>query len=160
MDNINSKNMQKATFAAGCFWQVEEAFRHQKGVLTTKVGYCGGNVTSPTYEKVCSGTSGHAEALEIEYDPAEISYEKLLDIFWTSHDPTQVNRQGPDIGDQYRTAIFYHSEEQKQIAEKSRDALEQSKKFSKPIVTQILPASVFYPAEEYHQQYLEKRNLY
>ncbi len=150
---------QKATFAAGCFWSVEEVFRELKGVLKTTVGYTGGKTKNPTYEQVCSDKTGHAEAVEIEFDPTIISYEKLLDIFWECHDPTQMNRQGPDEGTQYRSAIFYHSEEQKKLALASKQKLEKSKKYNTPIVTEIVSASDFYRAEDYHQQYLAKRGM-
>lgn len=150
---------QIATFAAGCFWSVEEAFREVKGVLKTTVGYTGGKTKNPTYEQVCSDRSGHAEAVEIEFDPAIISYQKLLDIFWNCHDPTQLNRQGPDEGTQYRSAIFYHSEEQRKLAEESKRKLEKSGKYTLPIVTEIVLADKFYRAEDYHQQYLAKRGM-
>ena len=150
---------EKATFAAGCFWGVEETFRKTKGVVNTAVGYTGGQMKNPSYEDVCSDETGHAEAVQVEFDPKKVSYEKLLGIFWQNHDPTQLNRQGLDFGSQYRSAVFYHSEKQKQAALKSKEMLEKSKKYSKPIVTEILPAAGFYRAEEYHQQYLEKRGL-
>lgn len=148
---------QLATFGAGCFWHVEEAFRELDGVVKTTVGYMGGTTKNPTYKDVCGHRTGHAEVCQVEFDPKKISFEKLLDIFWKCHDPTQHNRQGPDIGDQYRSAIFYHSEEQRKIAEKSLN--EAQKRFGKPIVTQIANAATFYPAEKYHQQYLMKRGL-
>ncbi len=151
--------MAKATFAAGCFWGVEATFRQLPGVKSTRVGYTGGSTESPTYQDVCTDRTGHAEAVEVEYDPAQISYDKLLNVFWENHDPTQVNRQGPDHGSQYRTAIFFHSPEQQAEAIASKDKLEKSHKFSKPIATQIVPAVTFYEAEDYHQQYLEKRGL-
>lgn len=147
----------KATFAAGCFWGVEAAFRQIKGVISTQVGYTGGNMNNPSYEDVCTDETGHAEAVEVTYDSSKISYEKLLDVFWQNHDPTQLNRQGPDVGTQYRSAIFYYNEKQKKAAEKSLK--EQQKKYKNKIVTEIKPASKFYRAEEYHQQYLEKRGL-
>lgn len=149
--------MTLATFAAGCFWHVEEAFRVLKGVKKTVVGYTGGKIENPTYEQVCGHKTGHAEACQIEYDEKEITYEELLKAFWKSHDPTQVNRQGPDIGDQYRSAIFYHSAEQKKIAEESLK--EEQKKYWRPIATEIVKAGKFYPAEEYHQKYLKKRGM-
>lgn len=148
-----------ATFGAGCFWGVEELFRTMKGVKQTQVGYMGGTTKNPTYEDVCSNRTGHVEVVHIEFDPKLIEYEKLLDIFWANHNPTQVNRQGPDFGSQYRSVIFYHSIEQKKIAEKSKQALEASKKWGKPIATAIEPAQAFYAAEEYHQKYLLKNGL-
>lgn len=151
--------MAKATFAAGCFWGVEVTFRQLPGVLSTRVGYTGGNFANPTYQDVCTDRTGHAEAVEVEFDPAKISYEKLLDVFWENHDPTQLNRQGPDVGTQYRSAIFFHSPEQAAIARNSKEQLEKSHRFSRPIATQILPAAEFFQAEDYHQQYLEKRGL-
>ena len=151
--------MAKATFAAGCFWGVEATFRQLPGVLSTRVGYTGGNFANPTYQDVCTDRTGHAEAVEVEYDPAKISYEQLLSVFWENHDPTQLNRQGPDWGTQYRSAIFFHSSEQEAAAKASKDGLERSGRFRKPIVTQIVPAATFHEAEDYHQQYLEKRGL-
>jgi peptide-methionine (S)-S-oxide reductase len=151
--------MEKATFAAGCFWGVEATFRQIAGVKSTRVGYTGGRTTNPTYKDVCTDRTGHAEAVEVEYDPTQVSYEQLLDVFWENHDPTQLNRQGPDVGTQYRSAIFYHSPAQQQAAQASKSAREKSGKFSRSIVTEIVPAGTFYPAEDYHQQYLEKRGL-
>jgi peptide-methionine (S)-S-oxide reductase len=151
--------MQKATFAAGCFWGVEAEFRQVKGVKQTMVGYAGGTLESPSYQDVCSGRTGHAEAVEIEYDPAQVSYEQLLNVFWENHDPTTLNRQGPDVGTQYRSAIFYHDEAQRAAALESKEKLASSGRYRNPIVTEILPATQFYRAEEYHQQYLEKRGL-
>jgi peptide-methionine (S)-S-oxide reductase len=151
--------MQKATFAAGCFWGVEAAFRQIPGVISTRVGYIGGKTENPTYKEVCTDQTGHAEAVEVEFDPSKVAYNDLLQVFWENHDPTQVNRQGPDWGAQYRTAIFYHSPEQQAQAEVSKQALETSHRYAKPIATQIVPAVTFYPAEDYHQQYLEKRGL-
>lgn len=151
--------MQKATFAAGCFWGVEAAFRQVPGVVNTAVGYAGGDMMNPTYEDVCSDTTGHAEVVQVEFDPAKVSYEQLLDVFWKVHDPTQLNRQGPDFGSQYRSAIFYHTPEQQAAATASKERLAQSGRCCRPIVTEITPASEFYRAEEYHQQYLEKRGL-
>lgn len=149
----------KATFGAGCFWHVEDLLRKTKGVKSTQVGYIGGKLTNPTYEEVCTDTTGHAEAVQVEYDPNEISYGELLQVFWSNHDPTSLNRQGPDIGNQYRSAIFFHDEEQKKIAQKSKDELEKSGKFQKRIVTEIAPAPEFYKAEEYHQKYFQKHGL-
>jgi peptide-methionine (S)-S-oxide reductase len=145
----------KATFGAGCFWGVEAAFRQLDGVTGTRVGYTGGTLENPTYEDVCSHTTGHAEVVEVSYDPERVTYEQLLDVFWRKHDPTQLNRQGWDIGDQYRSVIFVHDAEQEEAAQRSK-ALEQVN-CSAPIVTQIEPAETFYEAEDYHQQYLEKR---
>lgn len=148
---------EKATFGAGCFWKPEEVFRKLKGVISTTVGYSGGNFESPTYKDVCSGNTGHAEVVRIEFDPSIISYEELLEIFWKIHDPTSLNRQGFDIGEQYRSVIFYHSEEQKEKALKSKQEQEDSKKYKKPIVTKIEPIKEFYRAEEYHQKYIQKQ---
>jgi peptide-methionine (S)-S-oxide reductase len=150
---------EKATFGAGCFWGVEETFRKLKGVTDTAVGYAGGAKENPTYEDVCTDETGHAEAVQVEFDPAKISYRELLDIFWANHDPTTLNRQGPDVGTQYRSVIFYHSPEQKAAAEESKNALAKSGRFKREIVTQIEPAPKFFRAEEYHQRYLEKRGL-
>ena len=147
--------METATFGAGCFWGVEYAFQKLDGIEKTTVGYMGGTLKNPTYEDVCTNKTGHAEVLRIMYDPLKISYEKLLDRFWEIHDPTELNRQGPDIGTQYRSVIFYYDESQRKIAEKSKE--NQQKKINKEIVTEITPASEFYPAEEYHQKYLEKK---
>jgi len=151
--------MATATFAAGCFWGVEAAFRRVPGVLSTRAGYIGGSVPNPSYEQVCSHRTGHAEAVEVDYDPARVSYDELLKVFWEEHDPTQLNRQGPDVGDQYRSAIFVHDAEQEAAAQASKARLAQSGRFRRPIVTQITPAPTFYPAEDYHQQYLEKQGL-
>ena len=151
--------MSTATFGAGCFWGVEETFRQLPGVTKTMVGYTGGDTLSPTYEDVCSNESGHAEVVQIEYDPAVVGYDALLDVFWNNHNPTTMNRQGPDVGTQYRSVIFYQDETQKTAAERSRAALETSGKWNRPIVTEIVPAVTFYPAEDYHQQYLAKRGL-
>jgi len=151
--------MEKATFGAGCFWHVEETFRHLKGVLSTTVGYTGGTLKNPTYEDVCTDKTGHAEVVELTYDPKIITYAELLMVFWDIHDPTTKNRQGPDVGTQYRSAIFYHSPEQQTTAELSKKNLEQKRKYSKKIVTEITKATIFYPAEEYHQQYLAKHGL-
>jgi peptide-methionine (S)-S-oxide reductase len=146
---------KKATFGAGCFWGVEAAFRQLDGVTRTRVGYSGGTLENPSYEDVCSHTTGHAEVVEVTYDPERLTYDQLLDVFWGKHDPTQLNRQGWDIGDQYRSVIFFHDEEQQEAALRSK-AGEQSN-LSTPIVTQIEPAQTFFEAEDYHQQYLEKR---
>ncbi len=151
--------IMKATFAAGCFWGVESVFEQLTGVKATLVGYTGGKTESPTYEQVCSDSTGHAEAVQVEFDPSVIAYEALLDVFFKNHDPTTLNRQGPDEGTQYRSAVFYHSEEQKKQAEAFREKLINEKKFKRPIVTEIKPAETFYPAEEYHQKYLKKRGL-
>ena len=148
-----------ATFASGCFWHVEDLFRKTKGVKSTKVGYTGGNLVNPTYEEVCTDKTGHAEAVEVEYDPNEISYEELLNLFWNNHDPTSLNRQGPDVGIQYRSSIFVHDESQKQAAQKSKELLDSSGKFSKKIVTEIVSAPDFYKAEDYHQKYFQKHGL-
>jgi peptide-methionine (S)-S-oxide reductase len=150
---------QKATFGAGCFWGVEETFRKLKGVTDTAVGYAGGTKENPTYEDVCTDQTGHAEVVQVEFDPAKISYPELLDVFWANHNPTMLNRQGPDVGTQYRSVIFYHSPEQKAAAEESKAALAKSGRFKREIVTQIEPAPKFFRAEEYHQRYLEKRGL-
>src|SRR5581483_6500551 len=149
--------MEKAIFAAGCFWGVEADFRRISGVTATAVGYTGGHTPSPTYEDVCSDETGHAEAVEVTFDPAQVSYERLLEVFWECHDPTTRDRQGPDVGSQYRSAIFYLSPEQKAAAESSKEKLAKSGTLRNPIVTEIAPASPFYHAEDYHQQYLEKR---
>jgi peptide-methionine (S)-S-oxide reductase len=151
--------MEKATFGAGCFWHVEEAFRNLKGVLTTTVGYMGGTLQNPSYEDVCTDTTGHAEVVEIHFDPKKISYDDLLTVFWYIHDPTTKNRQGPDVGTQYRSVIFYYTQEQKTVAEQSKKNLEQSGKHKKKIVTDIIKAMIFYPAEDYHQHYLAKHGL-
>lgn len=148
-----------ATFGAGCFWGVEVTFRNVPGVKDALVGYLGGTMANPTYRDVCTGRTGHAEVVQVKYDPAEVSYDKLLDVFWENHDPTTLNRQGPDVGTQYRSAIFYHSPEQKRAAEESKASLGASGRFRRPIVTEITEASAFYPAEDYHQRYLEKRGL-
>jgi peptide-methionine (S)-S-oxide reductase len=149
----------KATFGAGCFWHVEDLFSKTKGVNSTAVGYIGGQLPNPTYEEVCTDKTGHAEAVEVDYDPDEISFEELLKIFWENHNPTTLNRQGPDVGIQYRSAIFYHDEKQKEIAENSKQTLEQLGKYGLPIVTEIVPAPTFYKAEEYHQKYFKKHGF-
>lgn len=150
---------KKATFGAGCFWGTEAAFRQIPGVIATVAGYEGGTLDNPSYEDVCSNTTGHAEVVEVEFDPAQVGYNALLDVFWNNHDPTTLNRQGPDVGTQYRSAIFYNDEEQKELAERSKELMSKSGRFPRPIVTEIAPASTFYRAEDYHQQYLEKRGL-
>jgi len=150
---------EKATFGAGCFWGVEANFREIDGVLDAVSGYEGGHTPNPTYKDVCTDRTGHAEVVQVEYDPAKVSYDKLLDVFWSSHDPTQVNRQGPDTGTQYRTVIFFHTPQQEQAARASKSSLEASGRFRRPIATAIEPAQTFYRAEEYHQQYLTKRGL-
>lgn len=154
-----TNNMAKATFGAGCFWGVEAAFRQIEGVKATAVGYAGGHTENPTYREVCSDKTGHAEVVEVEYDPTQIAYEQLLKVFWESHDPTQRNRQGPDIGSQYRSVIFFHTPEQEATAFQSKEELEKSGRYNRPIATSIEPAQPFWKAEDYHQQYLEKRGL-
>jgi len=151
--------MEKATFAAGCFWGIEARFREIEGVVGTSVGYTGGKSGSPTYHDVCSGATGHAEAVQVAFDPMRVSYEELLNVFWGIHDPTTPNRQGPDVGEQYRSAIFFHNPEQERAARESKARLDAPSRFKRPIVTQIVPAAQFWPAEEYHQRYLEKRGL-
>jgi peptide-methionine (S)-S-oxide reductase len=151
--------MEKATFGAGCFWGVEAAFRQIKGVKATAVGYMGGKLKDPTYQDVCTDRTGHAEVVQVEYDPSEVSYEELLRVFWDNHDPTTLNRQGPDTGTQYRSVIFYHTPEQEAVAKASKDALAKSGRYKRPIVTEITAAPEFWRAEDYHQQYLEKRGL-
>ncbi|HET6511826.1 MAG TPA: peptide-methionine (S)-S-oxide reductase MsrA [Candidatus Kapabacteria bacterium] len=151
--------LEKATFGAGCFWGVEATFRQTPGVWRTLVGYSGGHTQNPTYKEVCSDATGHAEVVQVEYDPTKVKYEDLLQIFWENHNPTTLNRQGPDVGTQYRSAIFYHSDEQRRIAEASKQELSQSGKWKNPIVTEVAQAKPFYEAEEYHQQYLEKRGM-
>jgi peptide-methionine (S)-S-oxide reductase len=154
-----STKMEKATFGGGCFWGVEATFRQLKGVTATAVGYEGGSLADPTYRDVCSHKTGHAEVVQVEYDPSRITYEQLLDVFWKNHDPTTRNRQGPDVGAQYRSVVFYHSPQQKEAAVAFKEKLMKSGKFRKPIVTEIVPAATFWRAEDYHQQYLEKRGL-
>ncbi len=154
-----SDGLQKATFGAGCFWGVESNFRQIPGVIDARVGYLGGTLDNPTYEDVCTDRTGHAEVVQVTYDPQKVSYEKLLDAFWTMHDPTQLNRQGPDYGTQYRSAIFFHTPEQEAIAKRSKEEAQRSGRFKRPIVTEITPASKFYEAEDYHQRYFEKRGI-
>jgi peptide-methionine (S)-S-oxide reductase len=151
--------MEIATFAAGCFWGVEAAFREIKGVASTRVGYTGGSVDNPTYRDVCSGRTGHAEAVEVTYEPAQISYDQLLSVFWEVHNPTMLNRQGPDVGEQYRSALFFHNSAQEAAAQSSKENLQRSGKYKRDIVTEITPASQFWEAEDYHQQYFEKRGM-
>jgi len=151
--------MEKATFGAGCFWGVEATFRSIPGVVSTLVGYCGGKTDNPTYQDVCTDTTGHAEVVEITFDPAQLPYEQLLETFWKLHDPTTPNRQGPDVGSQYRSVIFFYSPAQEAAARAARERLDKSGKFRNPVVTQIIPAAPFYKAEDYHQRYLEKRGL-
>ncbi len=151
--------MAISIFGAGCFWGVEAAFRQLKGVTGTTAGYLGGTLKNPTYKDVCTGATGHAEVVQVEYDPSVASYDDLLNVFWTNHDPTTLNRQGPDIGTQYRSAIFFYTPEQEAAAKASKEKLQASGQLRRPIVTEIAPASDFYRAEEYHQQYLEKRGL-
>ncbi|WP_417316660.1 peptide-methionine (S)-S-oxide reductase MsrA [Emcibacter sp.] len=148
-----------ATFAAGCFWGVELEFGKLPGVITTRVGYTGGHLDHPTYEKVCEDTTGHAEAVELEFDPAQISFQDLVEKFWGMHDPTTRHRQGPDVGSQYRSAIFYHDETQKILAESALKEVDSSGRWANPVVTEIVPAATFWPAEEYHQKYLQKRGI-
>ena len=157
MTNEKEISLEKATFGAGCFWGVEAAFRQIPGVVDTRVGYTGGNVENPSYELVCSHTTGHAEAVEVTYDPERVSYEDLLDVFWAKHNPTTKNRQGFDLGSQYRSAIFFHSPEQEAAALRTKDERQEKLRWPKRIVTEIVPADEFYEAEDYHQQYLEKR---
>lgn len=156
---MGTENLKLATFAAGCFWGVEESFRIVPGVVATRVGYTGGTMQNPTYNDVCSDRTGHAEAVEVQFDPAQISFYQLLEVFWKIHDPTTINRQGPDTGSQYRSAIFFHDQEQEKVVRDSIAALEKSGKFKRAIVTQVVPAQDFYPAEEYHQKYFKKRGI-
>lgn len=151
--------LEKATFGAGCFWGVEETFRNTKGVVNTAVGYEGGTLENPTYRDVCTDRTGHAEVVEVEYDPQQVSYDQLLQVFWENHNPTTLNRQGPDVGTQYRSVIFYHTLEQKAQAESSKERMQASGRYKRPIVTQVVPAAPFYRAEDYHQRYLQKRGL-
>ncbi|SMC62066.1 peptide-methionine (S)-S-oxide reductase MsrA [Pedobacter africanus] len=154
--DAQSKKLQKATFGMGCFWCSEALFQRLNGVTAVRSGYEGGNVSNPSYEDVCTGTTGHAEVIEVTYDPAKIKYEELLEVFWKSHDPTTLNRQGADVGTQYRSVIFYHNEEQKQLAEKYKKELNDTRAFDKPVVTAISKAAPFYLAENYHQDYFNK----
>lgn len=149
--------MATATFGAGCFWGVEEAFRRTPGVTETAVGYMGGSLAEPTYEAVCGNRTGHAEVVQVQYDPARIGYEQLLELFWRIHDPTTLNRQGPDVGTQYRSAVFHHDEEQRLAAEAVKARLQAEGRFHRPIVTEVTPASTFWRAEEYHQKYVQRR---
>jgi peptide-methionine (S)-S-oxide reductase len=151
--------MEKATFGGGCFWGIEAAFSRIPGVVSATSGYMGGKTENPSYSQVCSDTTGHAEVVQVEFDPEKVSYEKLLEAFFQMHDPTQVNRQGPDVGSQYRSIIFYHTPEQEQTINQTFQRLQESKKFSRPIATEVAPAPTFWPAEEYHQKYLERRGL-
>lgn len=151
--------IKKATFAAGCFWGVESTFQKIRGVLETEVGYMGGNTESPTYREVCTDRTGHAEVVQVTFDDQKVTYDKLLDFFWKAHDPTQENRQGPDVGTQYRSVIFYHDDEQRRLAEESKARLEESKKFPRPVATNLEKAGTFWRAEEYHQLYLKKKGL-
>ena len=152
-----NNDLEQATFGAGCFWYVEEVFRRIDGVESAAVGFMGGDAATPTYEQVCGGNTGHAEVVQMEFNPEKVSYKNLLNFFWENHDPTTPNRQGPDVGEQYRSVIFYHTPEQKKLAEKSVEEIDELGKFPDPVVTQILPAEEFYKAEEYHQQYLVKQ---
>lgn len=156
---MSEMHVQKALFGAGCFWGVEAAYRQIKGVVSTAVGYAGGDFNNPTYRDVCTDRTGHAEVVEVTYDPERVSYDQLLNVFWENHNPTQLNRQGPDVGTQYRSVIFFNSPEQEAAAVASKEQLERSGRYKKPIVTEITPAPTFYIAEDYHQQYLEKRGL-
>jgi len=151
--------MQEAVFGAGCFWGIQDAFDQIDGVVSTHVGYSGGHFDNPTYEDVCTGQTGHAEVVKVEFDESVVTFTDLLNVFWSIHDPTTLNRQGPDIGSQYRSAIFYDTQEQKDLATKSMKDLESAKRFNNPIVTQIVPAKTFYPAEEYHQKYFQKKGI-
>ena len=159
MENTFGTHLETATFGAGCFWGVEETFKDIPGVQSTAVGYLGGTHANPTYRDVCTGRTGHAEVLQLQYDPNQVSYDSLLDTFWRNHNPTTLNRQGPDVGSQYRSAIFFHTAQQAETAQASKENLQRSGAVRKPIVTEITPASTFYPAEEYHQRYLEKRGM-
>lgn len=157
MTEEEKEKIDTGTFAAGCFWGVEAAFSKVGGVISTAVGYAGGHLRNPTYEEVCSGSTGHAEAVQVRFDPSQVSYEQLLEVFWEIHDPTSLDRQGPDVGTQYRSVIFCHNERQRAAAVASMEKLGESGKHKRPIVTEIRPAAEFFRAEEYHQRYLEKR---
>ena len=157
---MNHDTTEVATFAAGCFWGVEEDFRRIPGVIDVMVGYTGGTTPEPTYEQVCSSRTGHAESVDVTFDPSRVDYAKLVDHFWTIHDPTTPNRQGPDVGTQYRSAIFTHSPEQERVAQESKARAQASGRFQRPIVTEIVPAVTFFPAEEYHQRYFERRGVH
>ena len=159
MSTKKTNGLETATFGAGCFWGVEETFRKLKGVRETAVGYSGGSFKNPTYKDVCAGDTGHAEVVQIKYDPSIVSYEDLLNIFWASHNPTTLNRQGPDVGEQYRSVIFFHTKEQELTAQRSKEAFAKSGKWRDKVVTEIVPFKIFYRAEDYHQQYLSKRSL-
>ena len=159
MESTNGTHLETATFGAGCFWGVEETFKDIPGVKSTAVGYLGGTYDHPTYKDVCTGKTGHAEVLQLQYDPNQVSYDSLLDTFWRNHNPTTMNRQGPDVGTQYRSAIFFHTPQQEETATASKEKMEQSSTFRNPIVTEITSASTFYRAEDYHQRYLEKRGM-
>ncbi len=156
---MSEMKIEKAVFAAGCFWGVESEFRKIPGVLDVVVGYTGGTIDHPSYQQVCTSRTGHAEAVEVEYDPSRVSYDALLDVFWSGHDPTTPDRQGPDVGTQYRSAIFFHTPEQEKAARASKEQLSRSGRFRDPVVTEIIPASTFWPAEDYHQRYFEKRGV-
>ncbi|HVO78246.1 MAG TPA: peptide-methionine (S)-S-oxide reductase MsrA [Methanomassiliicoccales archaeon] len=156
---MSHEGLEEATFAAGCFWHVQDAFDKLKGVVETEVGFMGGHTKNPSYKQVCTHTTGHAEVTHLWFDPKVVSYEELVEYFWTMHDPTQVNRQGPDVGDQYRSAIFYYREEQRRIAEESKKKQEASGKSGRPIATLIVPAETFWRAEEYHQKYFQKHGM-
>ncbi len=154
-----NQTLETATFGAGCFWGVEHTFRQIEGVVNAVVGYAGGSSQEPTYREVCSGTTGHAEAVQLTYDPSRIGYEDLLEAFWRLHDPTQVNRQGPDVGTQYRSVVFFHDSQQEEKARAAIEALEAGGSLSRPVATEVVPAGPFWPAEDYHQQYLAKRGM-
>lgn len=153
------ENIQLATFAAGCFWGVEESFAEADGVVATRVGYIGGSVENPSYQQVCSGATGHAEAVQVTFDTSKTGYDKLLELFWQIHDPTQLNRQGPDIGSQYRSAIFFHTQKQQELAEAGKEKLDSCGRYQRSVVTEIVPATTFWEAEEYHQKYYSKNSV-